>query len=260
VMPASVYSDREYLLAPESRRESFRQQVLQGIPLGAGHYLRLFPVWMDYRGHFGTILPQALALAKASGLRGDAAAAPLVRRQMEWLIGRNPFAQSTMWGEGHDFAPLYSVMSGDLVGGFPVGIQTRADRDVPYWPVQNTWTYKEIWVHPVIQWIWLMEEVALPAPEREADPGLDVRIAGVKGDVVTIRAAVPEGRYRRLRLMADNLDVPSAGREVQRRPGRETVLEWTCKIRDARSPWIALLVPDGDLKAKREIIGGIPLK
>jgi hypothetical protein len=54
VMPASIYQDDEYLKVPESRRESFRQQVLNGIPLGAGHYLRLFPVWMDYRGHPGT--------------------------------------------------------------------------------------------------------------------------------------------------------------------------------------------------------------
>ena len=52
VLPASVYSDKEYLLAPESRRESYRKQVLNGIPIGEGHYLRLFPVWMDYRGHF----------------------------------------------------------------------------------------------------------------------------------------------------------------------------------------------------------------
>ena len=55
VMPASVYNDSEYLKVPESRRESFRKQVLNGIPLGKGNYLRLFPVWMDYRGHFGTI-------------------------------------------------------------------------------------------------------------------------------------------------------------------------------------------------------------
>ena len=75
VMPASIYRDDEYLGVPESRRESFRKQVLNGMPLGAGHYLRLFPVWMDYRGHFGTILPQAQALANAAHLRGDLEAA-----------------------------------------------------------------------------------------------------------------------------------------------------------------------------------------
>ena len=50
VMPASIYKDDEYLKAPESGREVFQKQVLNGIPLGAGHYLRLFAVWMSYRG------------------------------------------------------------------------------------------------------------------------------------------------------------------------------------------------------------------
>ena len=35
--------------------------------------------------------------------------------------------------------------------------------DVPYWPVQSTWTYKEVWVHPVTRWIWLMRDLAGPA-------------------------------------------------------------------------------------------------
>ncbi len=30
---------------------------------------------------------------------------------------------------------------------------------MPYWPVQNTWTYKEVWVHPVAQWIGLMRDI-----------------------------------------------------------------------------------------------------
>ena len=127
MMPASIYKDDEYLLAPESARESFRKQVLNGIPLGDGHYLRLFAVWMSYRGHFGTILPQALALGEAAHLRGYLPAAQLAQAQMEWVLGRNPFAQSTMWGEGYDYTPLDTPSSGDMVGGLPVGIQSRGD-------------------------------------------------------------------------------------------------------------------------------------
>src|SRR5882762_5018996 len=127
-MPASIYNDSEYLQVPESRRESFRKQVLNGISLGKGHYLRLFPVWMDYRGHFGTILPEAQALANIGWLRGDLAAAQLATHQLEWIIGRNPFAESTMWGEGFDFTPLYSPSSGELVGALPVGIQSPEDK------------------------------------------------------------------------------------------------------------------------------------
>ncbi len=163
VLPSSIYTDQEYLQVPESRQESFRKQVLNGIPLGKGHYLRLFPVWMDYRGHFGTILPKAQALNNAARLRNDPESAKLAEHQLEWVVGRNPFSQSTMYGEGYDFTPLYTPSSGDIVGALPVGIQTRGDNDVPYWPVQSTWTYKEVWTHPVTQWIWLMHDLQGPA-------------------------------------------------------------------------------------------------
>lgn len=204
VLPASIYTDQEYLLAPESRRESFRKQVLSGIPLGKGHYLRLFPVWMDYRGHFGTILPQAQALADAAQLRGDLEAANLARAQQEWIIGRNPFSQSAMWGEGYDYPPLYSVLSGNLVGGLPVGFQSRKENDIPYWPVQSTWTYKEIWVHPVARWIWLMKDLAGPAlVEGQAEgPVIFETMRTGKPEVVKpeilnghYRIFLPEGKY-----------------------------------------------------------------
>src|SRR5437762_11363097 len=88
----------------------------------------------------------------------------------KWIIGRNPFSQSTMYGEGCDFPPLYAPFPGNVVGALPVGVQTRGDHDVPYWPVQSTWTYKEVWVHPVARWIWLMGDLAGPAlVEGEAE-------------------------------------------------------------------------------------------
>jgi hypothetical protein len=230
VMPASIYSDQEYLLAPESRREAFRKQVLNGIPLGMGHYLRLFPVWMDYRGHFGVILPQAQALIYAGNLRGDIEAARLAQHQLEWVIGRNPFSQSTMWGEGYDFPPLYSVMSGDMVGGLPVGIQTRGDSDVPYWPVQNTWTYKEIWTRPVIRWIWLMRDMAGPAQvevRAEALVEFENLVTGQKILVNTInssglfKSTIPEGDYR-IKCLGEEITrtfLPSASYTLDLRSG-----------------------------------------
>lgn len=204
MMAASIYQADEYSTVPESRRESFRKQVLNGIPLGDGHYLRLFPVWLDYRGNFGTILPQAQALAQAAHLRGDPQSATLAQHQAEWIVGRNPFSQSTMYGEGYDFPPLYAPFPGNLVGALPVGIQTRAENDVPYWPVQATWTYKEVWVHPVGRWIWLMRDLAGPAlVEGEAEAAIEFAPAGPKQKpILTIHPAkglfqttLPEGRY-----------------------------------------------------------------
>jgi hypothetical protein len=204
MMPASVYVDTEYMHVPESRQESFRKQVLKGVPLGKGHYLRLFAVWMDYRGNFGTILPQAQALASAAHLRGDLASAQLSEHQLEWVIGRNPFSESTMYGEGYDFTPLYTPSSGDIVGALPVGIQTKDENDVPYWPVQSMWTYKEIWGHPVTNWIWLLKDIEGPAmvEGRAAGPVIfkevDTKyVITVSPDKSTghFKTTVPEGKY-----------------------------------------------------------------
>ncbi|MEK7475742.1 MAG: glycoside hydrolase family 9 protein [Candidatus Coatesbacteria bacterium] len=159
VLPASIYREDEASTVPPGLRESFRAQVRNGIPLGKGHYLRRFPVWTNYRGHFGVLLPQAQALAAAGRLLDDPEAAALAERQAEWIVGFNPFAQSAMYGLGSDFPPLYAPLFGNHEGSLPVGFQTRGDRDVPYWPVQATWTYKEVWVHPVACWIRLMADL-----------------------------------------------------------------------------------------------------
>ncbi len=204
VLPASVYTDSEYLQVPETRQESFRKQVLNGIPLGKGHYLRLFPVWMDYRGHFGTILPQAQALINAARLRRDIESADLAQKQLQWIAGRNPFSQSTMYGEGYDFAPLYTPSSGDIVGALPVGIQSRNESDIPYWPVQSTWTYKEVWVHPVTQWIWLMTGLEGPAIiEGKAETSVEFRnivtgelSSAIPDNTGRFRIKLPEGKYK----------------------------------------------------------------
>ncbi len=204
MLPASVYVDTEYMHVPESRKASFQKQVLNGIALGEGHYLRIFPVWMDYRGNFGTILPQAQALASAANLRGDLSSAQLAEHQLEWIIGRNPFAESTMYGEGYDFTPLYTPSSGDIVGALPVGIQTKGDNDTPYWPIQSMWTYKEIWGHPVTNWIWLLKDIEGPAMvEGRAAGKVLFKVVNTK-EVTTVfpnkstgrfKTALPEGRY-----------------------------------------------------------------
>jgi len=150
MLPASIYH------VNESSRATFREQVEQGIKLGDGYYLRLFPVWFDFRGNHGTILSQAKGLSAAARLRKDADLLELCRRQLQWVLGRNPFCQSTMYGVGHDYAPQYTAMSGDMVGSLPVGIETHFERDVPYWPADNCYNYKEVWVHPSSRWLSLM--------------------------------------------------------------------------------------------------------
>jgi len=320
VLPASIYGDDEYKEAPETRRESFRKQVLNGVPLGKGYYLRRLAVWMDYRGEFGTILPQTEALGLASQLRGDLDSEQVAQEQLEWVIGRNPFAQSMMWGEGYDFAPQYTPSSGDIVGSLPVGIQSRGDSDVPYWPVQNTWTYKEVWVHPVGRWIAAMRDLAGPAMVQGQAAGPVVFQEKTWGRKVEVqpdpaagkfRAMLPEGRYavrsngeqmvrtflhggmyhlnlrqgqawdfdvarensrtgevvirvtawgsgvHRLRLRAENLTFSGDEKEVALKGEGSVTLEWHGRIREQETPWVAVVVPDGDLSQRQEIMGAV---
>jgi hypothetical protein len=30
---------------------------------------------------------------------------------------------------------------------------------LPYWPSQNMYVYKEVWVHPASRWLWLMVDL-----------------------------------------------------------------------------------------------------
>lgn len=153
MLPAGVYR------ADESRRPEERAQVLEGVPLDDRHFLRRFPVWGDFRGNLGVQLSQALALAAAARLLEDVEARTLVEAQLDWALGRNPFAQSLMYGVGHEYAPQYTAMSGDMVGSLPVGIQSRRAGDEPYWPPSNCYNYAEVWVHPAIRWLGIMAEL-----------------------------------------------------------------------------------------------------
>ena len=165
VLPSYVYRVGDDVHVPDSgalhmaTRAAYRAQVVEGMPMGEGWHLRAFPVWFARRGNFGILLSQAKALATAARLLGDSAGTDLAQRQAQWIVGRNPFVQSTMYGEGYDWAQQYSVSSGDFVGSLPVGMQSRGVTDLPYWPSQNTYVYKEVWIHPSSRWLWLMADL-----------------------------------------------------------------------------------------------------
>jgi hypothetical protein len=214
VLPAYVYRDDEYLHIAEgdryqSSREAYRKQVLQGMEMGDGYYLKAFPVWFARRGNYGVLLSQAKGLSAGAHLRGDLAAAHLAEKQLQWVVGRNPFVQSTMWGEGYDFAQQYSVSSGDIVGSLPVGMMTRDNRDTPYWPAQNCYVYKEVWGHPSARWLWLMVDLAGSAVVEgqvrsgavdpiEFEDSLTRQVHSVTPDPAdgSFRVSLPHGQYR----------------------------------------------------------------
>jgi hypothetical protein len=201
----SIFKDDEYLQQPANggrggSREAFQEQVLNGVRVGEHHYVRLFPVWFEFRGNNGTMLAEDKAIAAAAHLRGNVELARLAEKNLQWVVGRNPFVQSLMWGEGYDYAPQYTAMSGDIVGSLPVGIQAHRNADAPYWPTENCHNWKEVWVHPVGRWIWLMRDLA-GLGELQGDSGGPVQIREVSsGHVIRMaagrfHAALPMGDY-----------------------------------------------------------------
>jgi hypothetical protein len=261
VLPAYVYRLADTMEVPDSgalhgaTRDAYRAQVLAGMPMGGDWYLRTFPVWFARRGNFGILLSQAKALTAAARIRRDDSAMALAQSQAQWIVGRNPFAQSTMYGEGYDWAQQYSVSSGDFVGSLPVGMQSRGTTDLPYWPSQNTYVYKEVWVHSTSRWLWLMADL-LAAP-REAAPGpqqpeLSITSTTASKGQVTIRLTANGTGEHEFALRAANLSVRRPTRTVRLRAGRPVVIEWKGRPEDARVPWVAVVVPDRDLSRRVE--------
>ena len=150
MLPAGIYD------LSKARGETEREQISNGVKLSDRYYLKRFPVWTTFRGNSGTTLTQAKGLAAVGRHLNDKALLDIVYHVFDWHLGMNPFAQSLMYGEGYRFAGQYSVTSGNLVGGLPVGIQTHFNRDAPYWPAENCYNWKEIWVHPSCRWLMLM--------------------------------------------------------------------------------------------------------
>ncbi len=132
------------------------KQVLNGIKLDDKHYLRMFPVWHAFRGNSSVILSPATGIASANRLLKDTELRKIALAQAEWMLGKNPFNQSLMYGEGYHFSPQYAVFTGDIVGGMPVGILTREDSDIPYWKTSVLHNYKELWGQPAFRMMELL--------------------------------------------------------------------------------------------------------
>jgi hypothetical protein len=337
VLPAAVYRESEVSLIPEDHkwrpmrvadRKTYTEEVKTGIPLGGENYLRRFPVWFDYRGNNSIVLAEAKGLAAAGRLRGDLEAVDLAQKQAQWIVGRNPFASSVMYGEGYDWHPLYSVRSGPMVGALSVGIETKGFADAPYWPHQNCWTYKEVWVQPVGQWIWLMDDISVSAsvtglvdvqnrkpiqfreqrtghvttavsnpnnggfsvhlPEGRYDVkqgaahtsltvlpggtyGVDLRSDRVldfkvisddsgKQEVVVRVKAEGAGKHA-FDLRSDNLKVEGASKqELDLQSGGTEMIVWHAHVVDAKTPWVAVVVPDGKLGERQEATSSVSSK
>ena len=169
VLPAHIYElnkfNMERFTVPagygtiDEAHENLKEQARHGIKLNEDVYLRIFPVAIQRRGYHATLLSKTKAVSLIAKYLNDNELKQIVINQLEWIMGKNPFSTSTMYGEGYNYHPLYVAYSPQLIGSLPVGFKTKGFNDRPYWPVVNNAVFKEIWGHTTGKFLWIFEDL-----------------------------------------------------------------------------------------------------
>jgi len=246
MIPAGIYD------LNESDKASYRDQVLSGIKLDERYYLRLFPVWYDMRGNSGTVLSQTKSISIAAKLRRKPSLKHLSEQQLYWTVGCNPFGQSLMYGEGYDYAPQYTATSGDIAGSLPVGIQTNIHRDIPYWPAQNCYNYKEVWVHPSSRWLWLMDD-HYKQDGIDQDQLISTSVT-VHGDRLLLEIESAESVP--VTIYMYNLAYKGLSNSIVT-VGLSGRYKLEAQVINSLEPWLFVIIPDGQLTISKEIVGNL---
>lgn len=169
MIPSGVYHAEEYkdstsfyalhLFPPANAQELYTEQVKRGVKLDKEHYLKRFPVWFSiFNGNTAIHLSTGKSAAICGNFLKDEVLLSIGREQLYWTVGKNPFGQSLIYGEGHNYPQMNSFSSGEITGEMPVGIRTLGNDDIPYWPQTNNACYKEVWVTSAGKWLSLVAE------------------------------------------------------------------------------------------------------
>lgn len=168
--PSGVYRDDEYLddkgfyslhiFAPDNAPDLFKAQLSQGEKLSEHFYMKRFPIWFNiFSGNLSIHLSMGKAAAIIGRMCGDDALKDIAREQLYWVVGKNPFCQSLIYGEGYRYPQMNSFSSGELTGEMPVGIRSLGNSDEPYWPQINNACYKEVWMTSAGKWLSILAEL-----------------------------------------------------------------------------------------------------
>ena len=169
MIPSGVYHVDEYkdtesfyalhLFPPQDAPERYMNQIRRGIKLDEEHYVKRFPVWFNiFNGNTAVHLSQGKAAAICGHFLKDHELLEIGQEQLYWTVGKNPFGQSLIYGEGYNYPQLNSFSSGEITGAIPVGIRTLGNEDIPYWPQTNNACYKEVWMTSAGKWLSLIAE------------------------------------------------------------------------------------------------------
>ena len=169
MMPSGVYQAEEYadsagfhalhIFAPQNAHLLYDEQLKKGARLDDNHFVRRFPIWFNiFNGNEAIILSTGKAAAMCGNFLRDDDLLQIGREQLYWTVGKNPFCQSLIYGEGSRYPSMDSFSSGEIMGEIPVGIRSWGNEDLPYWPHTNNACYKEVWVTSAAKFLSLLSE------------------------------------------------------------------------------------------------------
>jgi hypothetical protein len=109
--------------------------------------VRVFPLWYDHvrHGASNVHLGKSIGLAAAAPVLQRPDCTDLAARQLQWMLGTNPFSRSLMYGVGQDWWQNFCVELPNFVGGLSLGFNSYRD-DAPAWGNNAVFPYKEMWV------------------------------------------------------------------------------------------------------------------
>lgn len=170
MLPAGIHKLDEYtdeqtfhllhlMTSFEEDSSNYKKQLEHGIQLNKEYCLRFFPIWFSFRGNEAIHLSEGKSASILGRYFNDKELIQIAKEQLYWTFGKNPFGQSLVYGVGNNFAQQYGALNGEMAGSIPVGIETRGNEDVPFWPMENTATYKEVWTTSAGRWLWLAADL-----------------------------------------------------------------------------------------------------
>jgi Glycosyl hydrolase family 9/Cellulase N-terminal ig-like domain len=188
---------------PSAQQTRAQMQVMfdAATPLTDNMRLRVFPLWHNHVQHGGSVVQLArnAGLTAAAQLRGRRDLIELGARQLQWLLGANPFSRSLLYGVGYDYWQNFTVAMPNLVGGLSLGFNSYRD-DAPAWGNNAVFPYKEMWIFASSRAALNLASIGLPARIRgHAAVPVEMRERRT-GARVTLRAGrferrVPAGDY-----------------------------------------------------------------
>lgn len=167
IIPAGIYNcnkiNLDHFTLGEIKKDEAQvllsKQIKEGNDLGDDYYMRIFPISVKRKGFHATLLSKTKCISQLAVYLNDPKLLNLAIKQLEWILGKNPFNISSMYGIGYNFHPLYVAFSNQIFGALPVGFKTFGNNDEPYFPVINNSVYKEIWGYTTGKFIGVLADV-----------------------------------------------------------------------------------------------------